>query len=318
RRRSKGALGARCPLDPAIGFLLFNRLAAVVGGRRLLARPNLHSSQPEQGSAARINRQHRMHEQPRVTPIAGWPKPPYAPGVLGVVQFRGVLDRKHMQARDPLRQRFCAMHGNFLGCHARIVQPAAEPYPFGPAIGRRSQVHRDAFNGALQQQRPLLASRASPKRPTDQSSSSIIAVIPLVDRTERNQTRFHLGNKNCVHALAHRERCAASSGRDICRLKNSSLKAKADTNSPPRLTCPMGRRSPTRCSRIASPAARMYWPPSASRSRSRPRASPRSASISPGLVRARAISPIRPSPPTSPISSAPPLICARQGKRPRS
>src|SRR6202163_238333 len=98
------------------------------------------------------------------------------------------------------------MHGNFLGCHARLIQPAGEPHPFGSPVGRRSQVHRDAFNGAPQQQRPLLASRASPKRPTDQSISSINAVTPLVDRTERNQTRFHLGKRNCVHALARWER----------------------------------------------------------------------------------------------------------------
>ena len=206
RRRGKRALGTLRPLYPTIGFLLFDRLAAVVGGRWPLARPNLKPGQPEQGSAVRINRQYRMHEQTRITPIAGGPKPSYAPGVPGIVQFRGVLDRKHMQARDTLRQRFCAMHGNFLGCHARIVQPAAEPHPFGSPIGRRSQVHRDAFNGAPQQQRPLLANRASPKRPTDQSISSINAVTPLVDRTERNQTRFHLGKRNCVHALAYRER----------------------------------------------------------------------------------------------------------------
>src|ERR1700745_4162603 len=108
-----------------------------------------------------------------------------------------------MQARDTLRQRLCAMHRDFLCCPARVVQPAAEPHPFGPAIGRRSQIYRDAFNGAPQQQRPLLASRASPKRPTDQSFSSINAVIPLADRTERNQTRFPLGKKNRVYALAH-------------------------------------------------------------------------------------------------------------------
>src|SRR6516162_8902096 len=94
------------------------------------------------------------------------------------------------------------MHGNFLRCHARIVQPATEPHPLSAAVCRRPQVHRDAFNGALQQQRPLLANRASPKRPTDQSISSINAVIPLVNRTTRNQTRFLHGKKNCVHALA--------------------------------------------------------------------------------------------------------------------
>src|ERR1700745_398239 len=113
-----------------------------------------------------------------------------------------------MQARDTLRQRLCAMHRDFLCCPARVVQPAAEPHPFGPAIGRRSQIYRDAFNGAPQQQRPLLASRASPKRPTDQSFSSINAVIPLADRTERNQTRFPLGKKNRVYALAHKGRGA--------------------------------------------------------------------------------------------------------------
>ena len=76
------------------------------------------------------------------------------------------------------------------------------------------------------------------------------------------------------------------------------------------------RRSPTRCSRIASPAARTCWRPSASRPRSRPRASPCCGSISPGSAPAKAISPTRPSPPTSPISCAPPIICARPGKAP--
>src|ERR1700716_4353511 len=98
------------------------------------------------------------------------------------------------------------MPGNFVRCHIRIVQPAADPHPLSSAVGRRTQVHRDAFNGALQQQRPLFASRASPKRPTDQSIRSIIAVILLVDRNARNQTRFTPGKKNvienCVHALA--------------------------------------------------------------------------------------------------------------------
>ena len=71
------------------------------------------------------------------------------------------------------------------------------------------------------------------------------------------------------------------------------------------------RRSPMHCSRIASPAARTCWRPGGSRSRWRPRASPRCASISPGSAPAKAISPTRPSPPTSPISCAPPIICAQ-------
>src|ERR1700716_4279071 len=206
RRRGKRALGARRPLNPTIGFLLFDRLTAVIGGRWPLTRPDLHPSQPEQGSAARIDRQHGMHKQARITPVAGRAKPPYPSGVPGVVQFRRVLDRKHMQARDTGRQNLSAMPGNFVRCHIRIVQPAAEPHPLSSAVGRRTQVHRDAFNGALQQQRPLFASRASPKRPTDQSIRSIIAVILLVDRNARNQTRFTPGKKNvienCVHALA--------------------------------------------------------------------------------------------------------------------
>src|SRR4030088_3624261 len=102
------------------------------------------------------------------------------------------------------------MPGNFVRCHIRIVQPAAEPHPLSSAAGRRTQVHRDAYTGALQQQLPLFASRASPKRPTDQSIRSIIAVILLLDRNARNQTRFTPGKKNvienCVHALAHKGR----------------------------------------------------------------------------------------------------------------
>ena len=78
------------------------------------------------------------------------------------------------------------------------------------------------------------------------------------------------------------------------------------------------RSAPTRCSRIASPAARTCWRRSGSRSRSRPRASRCCGSTSPASAPARAISPIRPSPPTSPISSAPPIICARPGRRRRS
>jgi hypothetical protein len=108
------------------------------------------------------------------------------------------------------------MQGNLVRCHIRIVQPAAESHPLSSAVGRRTQVHRDAFNGALQQQRPLLASRASPKQPTDQSIPSIDAITLLVDRIARNQTRFPHGKKNvieiCVHALAQWERSARSAG----------------------------------------------------------------------------------------------------------
>jgi len=198
RRRSKRALGARRPLNPTIGFLLFDRLMSVISGRWPLTRPDLHSSQPEQGSAARVNRQHGVHKQARIKSVAGRPKTPDPSGVPGVVQFRRVLDCKHMQARDTVRQNFCTMHGNFVRCHIRIIQPAAEPHPLSSAVGRRTQVHRDAFNGALQQQRPLLANRASPKRPTDQSIPSINAIILLVDRNARNQTRFALGKKNVI------------------------------------------------------------------------------------------------------------------------
>src|SRR6202163_3456740 len=131
------------------------------------------------------------------------------------------------------------MHGNFLGCHARLIQPAGEPHPFGSPVGRRSQVHRDAFNGAPQQQRPLLASRASPKRPTDQSISSINAVTPLVDRTERNQTRFHLGKRNCVHALAHKGRGSFAFDAPS---KQNSRRSEVSSKSPPRrkIRCPSG------------------------------------------------------------------------------
>ena len=102
RRCSKRPLGTRRPLYPTIGFLLFDRLVAVIGRRRPLARPDLHPGQPEQGSAVCSNRQHGMHEQAWINPVAGWPKPVDSAGMLGIVQFRRVLDRKHMQARDTL------------------------------------------------------------------------------------------------------------------------------------------------------------------------------------------------------------------------
>ena len=77
----------------------------------------------------------------------------------------------------------------------------------------------------------------------------------------------------------------------------------------PRWICRSASRPPTRCSRIASPAARTGWRPNASRSHSRQRASRCCGSTSRALAPAKAISPIRPFPPTSPISCAPPTIC---------
>jgi len=75
--------------------------------------------------------------------------------------------------------------------------------------GRRPPlaVHRDAFNGALQQQRPLLANRASPKRPTDQSIPDIDAIILLGGPHRKESDSIPSWQEKCyrisVHALAY-------------------------------------------------------------------------------------------------------------------
>ena len=58
------------------------------------------------------------------------------------------------------------------------------------------------------------------------------------------------------------------SGEHRCRLNVSNSRAKAATSSRQRWTCRTASRRPTRCSRIASPAARTCWRRSASRRRS--------------------------------------------------
>ena len=83
------------------------------------------------------------------------------------------------------------------------------------------------------------------------------------------------------------------------------------TSSPRRWICRTGRSRPMRCSRIASPAARTCWRPSASQPRLRPKASRCCGSTLRGSAPARANLPTRPSRRTSPTSFAPPIICAK-------
>jgi len=99
RRRRKRALGAPRPLYPAVGFLRFDRLAAVIGRRRCPACPNLDSGQPKQSFTGRVNHQGGVHEQARVDSVARSSKPADPASVPGVVQFRCVLDRRHMHRK---------------------------------------------------------------------------------------------------------------------------------------------------------------------------------------------------------------------------
>jgi hypothetical protein len=194
--RGEHALGRLRSLHPTIGFLFLNRLVAIIGSCRTLACPDLNASQSEQCPTGSIHRQHGMNKETRVNSIPARSKSPYSPGMCSVVEFRRVLNGQHMETGHPVRQCLPAMRRKLAHRHVGIIQPATKPYPIGAAIRRCPKIYRNAFGGALQQQRPLLASRASPKRPTDQSMCSIDAALLVVDRKGMNLTRFTHGKKN--------------------------------------------------------------------------------------------------------------------------
>ena len=91
-----------------------------------------------------------------------------------------------------------------------------------------------------------------------------------------------------------------------CRLNVSNSRVKAAINSRPRWICPSASPWPMRCSRIASPAARTCWRPSASRWRWPQKASRCCGSTSPASAPAKATLPIPPSRRMSPIWCGPP------------
>ena len=81
-RQSKGTLGARRPLDPTMGFLLFDGLPAIVGRRRSLPRPNLHSGQPSRAPLSAPTASTGCTNKPGSRPLPDGPSPRTRPACL--------------------------------------------------------------------------------------------------------------------------------------------------------------------------------------------------------------------------------------------
>src|SRR6266853_3913478 len=197
--------GALRTFDPAIRFLLLDRLLAVVLALRLEASPHLHVEQAEAVPGLGVHGQHRMHEQADIAAIAYRAEAALAPALALVVDLAGVLNHQHM---PPDRRLGYArsLAGRYLRGRDTVVQhEAQEFYLLSAIVPKLAQTNRLSIAYALQQPRAIFFSRSSPKKPM---FISAIARSLESQRQRQNHTRFaqckantmKIHGKICAHA----------------------------------------------------------------------------------------------------------------------
>src|SRR5215471_594208 len=144
-------------LQPAIGFLLFDRALAAVDRGALAANVYLCPDQPQTVMIVGINRQGRMQEQAEVSAVADRPQAAGAASMALIVQFGGVLDGQDMAPRCASCDFLTAMLVNLSDRHRLIPQPATERYFFSTIPCQWVQPNGELLRHSLRQQCPFFA-----------------------------------------------------------------------------------------------------------------------------------------------------------------
>src|SRR5262249_55894064 len=172
-------------LQPAIGFLLFDRAMAAVNRGALAANIDLRPDQPQTMMALGIDRQSRMQEQAKVGAVADRPQAAGAAGMALIVQFGGVLDGHDMASGHTVRDFLAAMLVKLFNGHGLVPQPAAKRDFLGNIARQCTQTNVEFLRHSLRQQRPFFAAvrRRSCQPPSRK--------IPLPTSRISRQTESH-------------------------------------------------------------------------------------------------------------------------------
>jgi hypothetical protein len=182
-----GAFGAA---QPTIRFFVLNRSVAARYLDTFKTCPNFGPDQSQTALPARLDRQHRMQEQPPIATVAHGAEPAGAAGMVFIVQLRGVLDRQNMQTGDLAGQPPSAILHQVSGRYRRVSQPAAELHLFGAPTRQCVQSNGRVLDHPLQQQCPLFsAARLQSSRHRSPSPSPTSKVMVGTNRVTRQRAR---------------------------------------------------------------------------------------------------------------------------------
>src|SRR5215472_5992593 len=114
-------------LQPAMGFLRFNRKTLVVRSLGGGPAPHLRIDQPKALPALRINRQHGMHEQPHIAAVADRAEPLFAAALRLIVELARVLNREYVSTAGRRRRKHRPVRHHLRNRHGLIVKKAPKP-----------------------------------------------------------------------------------------------------------------------------------------------------------------------------------------------
>jgi hypothetical protein len=156
-------LGLIAAMQPAVGFLLFNRKLLVVRSLRFGPAPHLGVNQPEAFPAFGINRQHRMYEQPDIAAIADRAETLLATALRLIVDLARVLNGEHMPAARRCRDKPPSMRHHLLNRHSVIVKKTPEPDLLRTIIPKFANADFLSFRHPLDQKVSHLSASVIPK-----------------------------------------------------------------------------------------------------------------------------------------------------------
>ena len=111
------------------------------------------------------------------------------------VEFAGVLHRQNMPAASRRRSLLAPALDQPSNRHLRIGKKAAKTNFVRSPAGQPANADMLARNHALEQRRPPLSRRRSPKRPNDKSACDSISDTPVKPKCpKQNHTNQPVGN----------------------------------------------------------------------------------------------------------------------------
>ena len=88
--------------------------------------PHLSVDQPEAFLSLRVDREHRMDEQPHVAAVADRAEPPLAPALGLIIDLARILNGEHVPARRGRRRQLRPMRYHLLDRYRLVLQKAPQ------------------------------------------------------------------------------------------------------------------------------------------------------------------------------------------------
>src|SRR5215472_15877903 len=199
-------------LQPAMGFLRFNRKTLVVRSLGGGPAPHLRIDQPKALPALRINRQHGMHEQPHIAAVADRAEPLFAAALRLIVELARVLNREYVSTAGRRRRKHRPVRHHLRNRHGLIVKKAPKPDLL------RSIISKPANADLLPLADPLDQQLADP-------SASFVPKIakPCLRHRRPLESRWP-GQNHAEFSPCKRNRTATSMNRTATSVPNLALK----------------------------------------------------------------------------------------------